>query len=253
LGCLCAGGEREIVNGEADGVGGQLEGDGHRGAAGGEDGGAVSQAAGPGRLGDLRRALGEQRLGVEGHARARVAREPGEALVEGGARVARGGCLAGGLGGAEVRGAGRNDHHTVLGDGRGALGGLGRGGVRGEGQPGLGAVDRHRRTAAEQRARLVRGERAVRDPRRELLHCEPHERLARVEVEDDVGRGGRDVGERLGARAALGLVVPAPAQQDDSRHRRRDERERGEQQRSAAAEHRRHGSARYPDQPITAR
>ncbi len=253
LGRLGTGGEREVAGGEADGVGGELEGDGHGRAAGGEHGGAVAQAAAPGRVRDLRRALGEERLGVEGHARARVAREAGEALVEGGARVAGGGRLAGRLRRAERVGAGRHDDHAVGGAGRGAVGGSGRGGVGGEGQPRLGAVDRHRRAPAEERMGLVGGERAVRDPRRELLHRQADERLARVEVEDDVGGGGRDVGERLGACAALRLVVVAPAQQDHDDHGGDEDRHRGEQQRSAAAEHRRHGIARYPDQPITAR
>ena len=85
----------------------------------------------------------------------------------------------------------------------------------------------------------------MRDPRRELLDRQRHERLARVEVEDDVGGAGGHVGERLGPggppracrRLRRGSSTTAATAADE-------ERERGEQQRGAAAEHRRHGSAR---------
>jgi hypothetical protein len=100
--------------------------------------------------------------------------------------------------------------------------------------------------------RLVGAQPAIGDARRELLDRQRHERLARVEVEDHIGRGRRHEGERLGPGRALRLVVAA-AQQDDGGHHGREDRESGEQQRGAAAKHRRHASARYPDQPITAR
>jgi hypothetical protein len=60
--------------------------------------------------------------------------------------------------------------------------------VRREREPRLAAVRRHRRAPADERVHLVGGERAVGDPRRELLDRQRDERLARVDVEDDVRR-----------------------------------------------------------------
>jgi hypothetical protein len=111
-------------------------------------------------FGDLRRAAREQRLRVERHARAPPRGQAGEALVEGGARVAAA-APAAALGGAEVRGARAQRRPRRRWRRPAPLRGFGRGRVRREREPRLAAAGRDRRTPADERVHLVGGERAV--------------------------------------------------------------------------------------------
>ena len=82
---------------------------------------------------------------------------------------------------------------------------------------------------------LVGGQGAVGDARSQLLDGQRDERRARVEVEDDVRRARRHVGEWLGPRRLRSpFVVPSPQEHnghDDHRH----DHERGGDEQDAAA------------------
>ena len=213
-----------------------------------EHGGAVAQRAAPGGVGRAAASAGASSgCGSKATRAPAVGRQAREALVEGGARVAwPTGAARRRSAASRSAGARRDDDHPVARGGRRALGRPRRGRVGGEGQPRLAGVDRHGGAPADERVGLVGGQRAMRDARRELLDRQRHERLARVEVEDDVGRARR--ARRRAARPwrPASACRRRPAQQEHDRHHRREERERGEQQRGAAAEHRRHGSAHGP-------
>ena len=191
---LRAGGERQVGGVRPTGSAGDAKRDAQLGPARRQHGGAVAQRAAPGACWP---ACGERwassGLRVEGDARAGVGGQAREALVEGRARVAWPTGRRAPLGArARSAGARRDDDHAVARarpprrwSGRGA------GASVAKASHALPASIATAGAPADERVRLVGGQRAVRDARRELLDRQRHERLARVEVEDDVGRARR--------------------------------------------------------------
>ena len=242
---LRAAGDRQVAGRQPAGVGGDAKRDAQLGPARGQHGGAVAQRARPGRGGELRGERWASRTrGSKATARAGIGGQAREALVEGRPRVARRGLPRAVEGSLEVRGARRDDDDTVTRRGRRAAA-ADAAPARRSRRPARPC----RRPAPRRRGRRTSAwtwsavEGAVGDARSQLLDGQRDERLARVEVEDDVRRAGGHVGERLGPRRLPDAAVVTAAQQHDERRHPREKRERGGEQRGAAAEHRRHGSA----------
>ena len=207
---LRAAGDRQVAGRQAAGVAGEAKRDAQLGPARGQHGGAVAQRARPGRAGQRWRALGEQDPRIEGDPRAGIGRQAREALVEGGPRVARRGlprAVEGLLRGPRRSGA------TTTTPSRAAAAAPPRG--RGAGAsvakasqalPASSATTARPPTSAwtwsaVSAPSVTRG--ASCSTASATSGC------ARVEVEDDVRRARRHVGERLGPRRLRSPVVVA--------------------------------------------
>ena len=243
---LRAGGDRQVGGRQAHRVGGDAERHAQlRSRASVEHGGAVSQRAAPGGVGELGRALGEQRAA----GRRRRARRRRRAGRRSACRRSRGRSAPAGAARAverarEVGGARRDDDHPVAARrprrrcvGRGAGASVAK---ASHALPASIATAARPPTSAWTWSAV---ERAVRHPRRELLDRQRRRAARACRGRRRVGRAGRQVGERLGRRRR---AVPSSSPPRSSSTDRRPPPRGARARRRAAGRGggaRRHGSA----------
>ena len=155
---------------------------------------AVAQRARPRCGGELRRALGragrgDRRRRARRHRRAGLRSACRTSLARSAPRGSAG--VARALRARSPRAAARRRPRRRVPRAAAATARTRRRRVGGEGQPRPAGVDRHDGAPADERVDLVGGEGTLRDPRSQLLDRQRDQRLARVEVEDDVRRARR--------------------------------------------------------------